>query len=118
MPDGGDQVPSAFLAMRIPDPPEPDIQRPDRTHENIAMPTAFCIIRAGTFLVLNLGEGGGGGRVAPDGVMVERGRLESLPGSITRNPSAAGGTERLSEMQRLVHELDTQKRPRKSPRAG
>lgn len=44
-------MPSAFRAMRIPEPPEPDIQRPDLMHEKMASPTAFCIIRGGIFFV-------------------------------------------------------------------
>jgi len=49
IPDGGDHVPSAFLAMRMPEPPDPDIQRPDRMQEKMARPTASCNIRGGIF---------------------------------------------------------------------
>jgi hypothetical protein len=41
--------------MRIPEPPEPDIHRPERMQENMARPTAFCIIRGGIFLGTNFG---------------------------------------------------------------
>jgi hypothetical protein len=41
IPDGGDQVPSDFRAMRIPEPPEPVIYRPLRIHVKIAIPAAF-----------------------------------------------------------------------------
>ena len=50
MPEGGDQVPSDFLAIRMPEPPEPVIHRPLRMHVKTAMPAAFCIIRLGIFL--------------------------------------------------------------------
>ena len=58
MPEGGDQVPSAFLAMRMPEPPEPDIHRPERIHEKMARPAAFCIILGGMFLATSAGVGG------------------------------------------------------------
>ncbi len=58
MPDGGDHVPSAFLAMRMPDPPDPDIHKPDRMHEKMARPTASCIMRGGIFLRFLLGPAG------------------------------------------------------------
>ena len=52
IPDGGDQVPSDFLAMRMPEPPEPVIQRPLLMHVKTAIPAAFCMIRFGIFLVV------------------------------------------------------------------
>jgi hypothetical protein len=50
MPEGGDQVPSDFLAIRMPEPPEPVIHKPLRIHVKTAIPAAFCIIRLGIFL--------------------------------------------------------------------
>jgi hypothetical protein len=41
IPDGGDQVPSDFRAMRIPDPPEPVMYRPLRMQVKMAIPAAF-----------------------------------------------------------------------------
>lgn len=41
IPDGGDQVPSDFLAIKIPEPPEPVIHKPLRMQENTAIPAAF-----------------------------------------------------------------------------
>jgi len=58
MPEGGDHVPSDFLAMRMPEPPEPVIHRPLRMHVKTAIPAAFCIIRLGIFLVRNSGVAG------------------------------------------------------------
>lgn len=47
MPEGGDQVPSDFLAIRMPEPPDPVIHRPLRMQVKTAMAAAFCIIRFG-----------------------------------------------------------------------
>lgn len=58
MPEGGDQVPSDFLAIRMPDPPEPVIHIPFRMHVKTAIPAAFCIIRLGIFLGTLIGVRG------------------------------------------------------------
>jgi len=58
MPEGGDHVPSDFLAMRMPEPPEPVIHNPLLMHVKTAMPAAFCIMRLGIFLVIFAGDCG------------------------------------------------------------
>lgn len=49
--EGGDHVPSDFLAMRIPEPPEPVIHRPLLMQVKMAIPAAFCMMRLGIFLI-------------------------------------------------------------------
>jgi len=39
--EGGDHVPSAFRAIRIPEPPEPVIHKPERIQVKTAIPAAF-----------------------------------------------------------------------------
>lgn len=50
--EGGDHLPSDFLATRIPLPPLPLFHSPDLIQEKIASPTAFCTILGGIFLFL------------------------------------------------------------------
>ena len=58
IPDGGDHVPSALLAVINPAPPDPDIQSPERMHEKTARPTASCNILGGIFFVTDFVVGG------------------------------------------------------------
>jgi hypothetical protein len=43
IPEGGDHVPSSFLAISTPEPPAPDTHNPVRITVNTARPTQFWI---------------------------------------------------------------------------
>lgn len=58
IPEGGDHVPSDFLAIRIPEPPDPVIHKPLLIHVKTAIPAAFCIMRLGIFLMIRAGDWG------------------------------------------------------------
>lgn len=58
MPEGGDHVPSDFLAIRIPDPPEPVIHRPLLMQVKTAIPAAFWMMRLGILCITLTGVRG------------------------------------------------------------
>lgn len=109
MPEGGDHVPSALRAIRMPEPPEPDIHKPERMHEKIARPTASWTTRGGIFFFATavdaVGEAGGMSLERRDGNRVDErlvilARLVGLVGvesvDSSRKPSA--GSVRRNEM--------------------
>ena len=51
IPNGGDHESSDFLAIRMPEPPEPVSHSPFLIHEKTAIPAAFSIILCGIFFV-------------------------------------------------------------------
>lgn len=51
IPDGGDHVPSAIRATRMPLPPAPEYQSPARMVVKMASPFAFRMMVSGIFLI-------------------------------------------------------------------
>jgi hypothetical protein len=79
IPDGGDHVPSDFLAMRIPEPPEPVIQRPFLMQVNTAIPAAFWMIRFGILFIIFVGVVGSSLLSGEEGVSGFRGAKYPSP---------------------------------------
>lgn len=102
IPDGGPQFPSSLRAMRTPDPPAPDTQRPVRITVKIARPTQFWITFWGILtstLGLFLGPGEVGGLIEAGTVVFAGGFVAGYPGpgyppagfSVAAWPAVTGG---------------------------